>query len=315
MKRPLLRAEHCGEFRRHWTLIRRSPATFSRREKGDAFFTPLRGWAVAGALALMIVSACERRPALRLATTTSVDNSGLLNALLPAFRKETGIEVEVLSVGSGKAMKLGLRGDADLLVTHDPAGETAFLKSGKARLYRKIMYNDFMIVGPADDRARVGDATSAIEAMKRIAQSDAPFVSRGDASGTEAREKLFWKKAGATPPPPRLVETGQGMAATLRVASQLKAYCLTDRATFSQLAHLLVLRELSHKDADFMNTYAVMVMRTSDKSRGSAAAALADWISTGAGRGMIDDFRIRGSRAFNVWPANQPHDNPDAIPF
>ncbi|HXI14159.1 MAG TPA: substrate-binding domain-containing protein [Thermoanaerobaculia bacterium] len=309
------RAKHRGEFLRRWTLIRRSPATFSRREKRDAWPALLPDWAVLALLALMVFPACERRPALRLATTTSVDNSGLLNTLLPAFKKQTGIDVEVLSVGSGKAMQLGLHGDADLLVTHDPAGETAFLKSGKARLYRKIMYNDFLIVGPADDRAHVGAATSAIEAMKRIAQSDAPFVSRGDASGTEAREKLFWKKGGATPPPPRLVETGQGMAATLRVASQLKAYCLTDRATFSQLAHLLALRELSHGDPEFLNTYAVMVIGTSDKSRGSAAVTFAEWISTGAGREMINDFRIRGSRVFNVWPPNRPHHNPDVLPF
>ena len=168
-------------------------------------------------LFVLLVSGCGKdSSSLRLATTTSVDNSGLLQAILPSFRQETGIDVQVLAVGSGRALQLLRRGDADVALTHDPLTEAALLKEIPAAGYRKIMFNDFVVVGPARDEASVRPSASAADAMRRIATSTALFVSRGDESGTHARERQLWQKAGVKPPADRLLETGQSMAATLR---------------------------------------------------------------------------------------------------
>ena len=218
-------------------------------------------------LAALSVGCREDRRRLRLATTTSVDNSGLLTAILPSFQDETGIAVQVLAVGSGRALQLLRRGDADVALTHDLVAETAFLKETTPAAYRKIMFNDFVVVGPSRDEAGVGQAANATDAMRRIAGSGATFVSRGDESGTHAREQQLWRKAGTTPSAARLLETGQGMAATLRIASERHAYTLTDRATFTQLAETVGLQPLFQGDPDLLNTYAVIVRPATARER------------------------------------------------
>jgi len=265
--------------------------------------------------AVLLPAGCRRDGgAIRLATTTSVDSSGLLEALLPAFQQETGIGVDVLAVGSGKALQLARRGDADVTLTHDPGLEKSFLADHGARSYRKIMFNDFLIVGPAGDPARIGEATSAVEAMRRIAASGQVFASRGDVSGTDGREKQLWTLAGARPQPDRLLETGQGMAPTLRVASERTAYCLTDRATFSQLGDRLVLDALFSGGPELLNTYAVTVVGQANAERERAAERLAGWLADGAGRDRIASFTVKGARPFSVWPRDAPRDSPDALP-
>ena len=249
---------------------------------------------------------------LRLATTTSVDNSGLLTAILPSFEDETGIDVQVLAVGSGRALQLLRRGDADVALTHDPGAEAAFLKEMTSATYRKIMFNDFVVVGPSDDEAGVRHATNAIDAMRRIASSAAMFVSRGDESGTHAREGQLWRKADAAPSAARLLETGQAMAATLRIASERQAYTLTDRATFTQLAETLALQPLFQNDPNLLNTYAVIIRRNGSRERD--AMRFMTWISDGDGRNRIASFTIAGSRPFVAWPAGHPRDSPDALP-
>jgi tungstate transport system substrate-binding protein len=249
---------------------------------------------------------------LRLATTTSVDNSGLLQAILPSFQQETGIDVQVLAVGSGRALQLLRRGDADVALTHDPVGEAAFLKEMPSAGYRKIMFNDFVLVGPSGDIALIRQATNAADAMRRIAMSTALFVSRGDESGTHARERQLWQEAGAEPRAERLLETGQGMAATLRVASERQAYTLTDRATFTQLARALALQPLFESDSDLLNTYAVVIPRGNVPK--NSAREFMRWISEGDGRARIVGFTIAGTHPFVVWPPGRDRDRPDAMP-
>jgi tungstate transport system substrate-binding protein len=263
-------------------------------------------------LCVMLASGCGRGFShIRLATTTSVDNSGLLQAILPSFREENGMDVQVLAVGSGRAIELVRRGDADVALTHDPVIEAAFLEERPSAGYRKIMFNDFVVVGPQQDEATVRDATSASDAMRRIALSAAIFVSRGDESGTHAREQQLWKKAGTKPRAEHVLETGQGMAATLRIASERRAYTLTDRATLTQLAGVLRLKPLFENDPDLLNTYAVIVPEASGES---GAVRFMSWLSDGGGRDKIASFTVAGTHPFSVWPPGGQRNRPDALP-
>ncbi len=266
------------------------------------------------ALAIVMALACgcsERR--LRIATTTSVENSGLLESILPSFQRQTAAKAQVLAVGSGRALELLRNGDADVALTHDPEAEAVFLTQIPAARYQKIMFNDFLIVGPQVDAANVRGASSAADAFKRIAAvPSATFVSRGDASGTHTREQQMWRLAGARPSPARLLETGQGMAPTLRIAHERAAYTLTDRATFMQLSPSLALQLLFQGDAALLNTYAV-VMAPGTPAAGEASRFVT-WIADGDGRSAIASFTISGVAPFGVWPAGQPRDAPDARP-
>jgi tungstate transport system substrate-binding protein len=271
------------------------------------------GFAFAVAVVAVIGVGCrEPAPRLHLATTTSVDNSGLLDDLVPLFRQETAIDLQVLAVGSGRALQLLRRGDIDVALTHDPVAEAVFLKETPSAVYRKVMFNDFVVVGPPDDVALVRQATSAADAMRRIASGRVAFVSRGDESGTHARERQLWEKAGAKPPPDRLLETGQGMAATLRVASERHGYTLADRATFAQLANTLSLRPLFEHGPDLMNTYALITSK--DAARSSDALRFMTWLTDGGGRDRIAAFTVAGTRPFHVWPADRGRETPDALP-
>ena len=226
-------------------------------------------------------------PSIRLATTTSVDNSGLLEVLLPAFTKQTGIRVDAVAVGSGKALQLARRGDADMTLTHDPQIEEVFLSEQRASLYRKIMYNDFLIVGPESDPADAAQAASATDAMRRIAVSTAAFASRGDKSGTDDREKTLWKRAGASPQRPRLIETGQAMSPTLRVASEKRAYCLTHSRDVRTAGRQAGIASALRGGPELPNTYAVMVVRRVGSSAEAMAMQLAGWLADGEGRDAL----------------------------
>jgi tungstate transport system substrate-binding protein len=256
--------------------------------------------------------ACGSREAVRLATTTSVDNSGLLAALLEPYREEVGASVEVLAVGSGRAIQLLRRGDADIALTHDPAAETVLLAEAPGTYYRKLMFNDFIVVGPPSDEAEVRRATTAAQAMRLIAVSSATFVSRGDESGTHARERQLWAQVGVKPSADRLLETGQGMAATVRIASERHAYTLTDRATFMQLAQVVALEPLFQHDPALLNTYAAIVLRGTRRERD--ALRFMTWLSDGNGRTRIASFTVSGLQPFVVWPAGRPRDTPEALP-
>jgi tungstate transport system substrate-binding protein len=266
------------------------------------------------ALVVAIAGCRTGTPPLRVATTTSVENSGLLTAILPAFERESGVTVEVLAVGSGQALNLISRGDAVVGITHDPPAETAALKSGDIAAYRKFMFNDFLIVGPASDPAGVRGAPDAGEAFHRIATNEAAFVSRGDASGTYSRELELWKAAGLTPPVTRL-ETGQGMGATLRVASEREAYTLTDRATFEQLRSRLRLAVIHEGGPELLNTYSVFLGAGVSGAPRDTGLRLADWLVDGNGRMLIAGFLSNDQPVFSIWPAGTPGTQPSDLPL
>ena len=254
---------------------------------------------------------CAQTPApgvLILATTTSVSNSGLLDFLLPAFRGDSGLEVRPQPIGSGLALSMLATGQADVALTHAPDAEAAALAKHPQWSYRKLMFNDFVIVGPANDPSLVAQARNAPEAFRRIAASHALFISRGDGSGTEERETLLWKLAGVTPARDQRVIAGAGMGATLRIADQMDAYTLSDRATFAQNAHGLAARLLFEGDSQLLNTYAVV------HGDNAAAEAFAEWLLRGKGRDLIAAYRIGGQPAFSVWPLGQPDRDPHDLP-
>ena len=194
----------------------------------------------AALLACILVLLCSLSAAqvhLRMSTTTSTENSGLLNMLLPPFEKECNCKVDVISVGTGKALKIGESGDVDVVLVHARALEDKFVANGFGVDRRDVMYNDFVIVGPANDPADLKHATSAADAFRRIASKDSLFISRGDGSGTETKEKEIWAGAGITPSGSWYRAAGQGMGEVLNMSTELRAYTLADRGTYNAFRH------------------------------------------------------------------------------
>ncbi len=197
---------------------------------------------------------------LILATTTSVENSGLLDALIPVFEKEAEAKVDVIACGTGKAIQLAKNGDCDLILVHDPETEKKFVRDGYGVNRKSIMYNDFVIVGPEDDPAKIKGMSGVISALSTIAHKKALFISRGDDSGTHKRERQLWKKVGLIPEGEWYQETGQGMGATLVIASQKKAYCLTDHATYLSCKGRIALIMLSNRNQLLYNPYSIILV-------------------------------------------------------
>lgn len=228
---------------------------------------------------------------LILATTTSTQDSGLLDELLPAFTTDSGWQVKPLAVGSGQAIELGRRGEADVLLVHSPAAEEEFVAEGTAGDRRLVMHNDFVLVGPAADPAGIRDVPAAA-AMRKIADSGAGFVSRGDESGTHAREQQLWEENSIVPSGQWYRSTGQGMGATLSVASETSSYTLTDRATYLSQQDNLALEVLNEGDKALLNIYHVIEMTKSagDGVRPDGAKAFAAWLVGERAQGMIGEF-------------------------
>ena len=243
---------------------------------------------------------------LDVATTTSVQNSGLLDALLPHFTDAT---VRVHAAGSGRALEMLKDGIVDLVISHAPDAEARYLSDHSDWHYQKLAFNRFVVVGPADDPAGAKDAAGVLDAFHRIAASPAEFVSRGDGSGTLEREQKLWMLAGVTPSPGRVLVSGVGMANTLRQADEKRAYTLSDEATFWQLQRQLELVVVSEGDPLLLNTYSVIHPR--DRK---LAASFANWLTRGEGRERIGSHLIDGRQAFHVWPESCPDSKPDAPP-
>ncbi|MGQ0575442.1 MAG: substrate-binding domain-containing protein [Pseudonocardia sp.] len=249
-------------------------------------------------LAVLVLGACGAPAAgpsaersLILATTTSTQDSGLLDELLPAFTRDTGWQVKTIAVGSGQAIELGRRGEADVLLVHSPAAEQELVAEGATGARLLVMHNDFVLVGPAADPAGIRGATST-DAVARIAAGQALFVSRGDDSGTHSREKDLWRKAAVEPGGNWYQSTGQGMGATLRVASEKAGYTLTDRATYLAQRDTLALDVLGEGDANLLNVYHVIEMtaRAGDRVQPDGAKAFADWIVAAPAQVAIGEF-------------------------
>jgi len=253
-------------------------------------------------LLLLVLAACGREPErIRLATTTSTQDSGLLDTLLPVFEKESGIRVDVIAVGTGAAFRQARDGNADLLLVHDRAGEEAFVAEGHGVERRDLMWNTFEILGPADDPAGVAGANTAGEALRRIAESGSTFVSRGDDSGTHRREKALWEDAGGRPEWDGYRESGQGMGATLRIADEMGAYLLVDRGTRLRYAQELRLEPHMADTLELRNPYGVVVVSVERHPdiHDAAARRLADWLVGDEAARIVAGFQVSGEQLFH----------------
>lgn len=252
--------------------------------------------------ALLLVR-CDHRAqdrAIEIATTTSLQGSGLLDVLSIEFRRQTGLEVHAFVVGSGQAMNLARKGTVDLIITHDPERERQFVATMRPRMYRQFMWNDFVIIGPPSDPAGIRQAKTAAGAFRRIYDHRAKFCSRNDQSGTHMKELDLWRLSRIDPlKNPQYLRMGQPMAYLLRSADELQAYALSDRATYDALAPKLKNVILFSGDPLLRNVYALTLMRER-KRRGTDYAhteRFANWLLTD-GRPVVESFRIRGHREF-----------------
>ena len=225
-----------------------------------------------------------------LATTTSTQDSGLLDELTPLFQEASGCSVKTVAVGSGEALELGEKGDADVLLVHSPEAEQEFMDGGHGVSREAVMHNDFIVVGPGDDPAGINGAGTAAEAFTRIAKAEAPFASRADGSGTNTKELSLWEAAGIEPKGSWYIETGQGMGETLTIASQKQAYTLSDRGTFLATDNL-DLELLNEGGEDLLNPYHVIVVEGEGVNR-ECAQEYPDWIVSPEIQRRIGDFGV-----------------------
>ena len=237
---------------------------------------------------------------IRLATTTSTENSGLLKVILPIFEAKYGGKVRVISVGTGAALKLGENGDADVVLVHARSLEDKFMAGGFGSVRRDVMYNDFVIVGPKNDPAGVRGSKDVIAAMKKISASGAKFVSRGDESGTHQMEKDYWKSANIDLKGAWYVSSGQGMGQVLTMAGQFEGYALTDRATYAAYKDKTGLETLVEGDPKMFNPYGIIAVNPQKHPtvNNQGAMAMVNWITSPQGQKAIADFKINGVQMF-----------------
>jgi len=238
--------------------------------------------------------ATAQSKAVILSTTTSTQDSGLLDVLVPLFEKTTGYTVKTVSVGTGQALALAARGEADVALVHAPALEKQYVADGKMLNRRLVMYNDFVIIGPAEDPAKIRGQAKAADALRRIAETQSRFVSRGDKSGTHALELALWKQAGIEPKGSWYLESGQGMGQTLGIANERAAYTLTDRATFLAFQQRVKLPILVEKDRALLNVYSVMEVNPANGPRVNSAGgkAFADFMVAPDTQRVIKTFGL-----------------------
>ena len=253
------------------------------------------------AMALVVVSggflgvtSAYAGQAVILSTTTSTQDSGLLDVLVPMFEKKTSYTVKTISVGTGQALALGAKGEADVCLVHAPDSEKKYVADGLLLNRRLVMHNDFIIVGPAEDPAKIKGLTHAVDALKRIAESKATFVSRGDNSGTHQLEKKLWQEAKIQPSGAWYLEAGQGMGATLTIASEKRAYTVTDRGTYLAFQKRVQLVNLVEKDRILLNIYSVLEPNATKFPRINAAGgkAFADFMVAPATQEVIRKFGV-----------------------
>ena len=237
---------------------------------------------------------------LRLSTTTSTENSGLLGYLLPAFEAKSGIKVNVISVGTGKALELGKNGDVDVTLVHARALEDKFVAEGWGIDRRDVMYNDFIVAGPTVDPAGVKGSRDVIAAFKKIAAANVKFISRGDNSGTDVMEKGYWQQAGTKPAGSNYVNAGLGMGEVLNMAAEMGAYTLTDRATYGAYKAKTGLAILVEGDKRMFNPYGIIAVNP-EKHKGinyKGAKALIEWVTSPEGQAKIAAFKPAGEQLF-----------------
>jgi tungstate transport system substrate-binding protein len=262
-----------------------------------------RRFILAAALLGLALPAAAQERTITVASTTSTEQSGLFGHILPIFTRESGITVRVVALGTGQALDVGRRGDADVVFVHDRAAEQRFVAEGFGGPRNHVMFNDFVLVGPAADPARVNGLRDTNEALRRIAAARAPFVSRGDRSGTHAAELRLWQQAGVDPVAGRGAwyrEVGQGMGPALNTAAAQGAYILTDRGTWLSFRNRQDLRIVVEGDARLFNQYGVMLVNPQRHPSVKAADGqrFIDWILSPAGQAAIAGYRINGEQLF-----------------
>ena len=258
-------------------------------------------------ISLLLISTVYAEPIhLKLATTTSTENSGLLNVLLPPFEELSNIKVDVIAVGTGAAIKLGENGDVDIILTHDPDAEDKFVQDGYGVNRRDVMYNDFIILGPANDPAKIKGMKNVVSAFTNIANQQAFFVSRGDASGTDVKEKIIWQIAGIKPEK-WYMEAGQGMGATLQIANEKQAYVLSDRSTFLNYKDKIGLNILCEGDPLLFNPYTIIALNPERFShvKYMEAMQLIAWVTSIEGQKIIREYKIDGEILFHPMAIKQ----------
>jgi tungstate transport system substrate-binding protein len=236
-------------------------------------------------------------------STTSTQNSGLFEHILPSFTTKTGIDVRVIAVGTGQALKNAENGDGDVVLVHSKPDEEKFVADGWGVKRHDVMYNDYVIVGPAEDSAKIAGLKDAAEGLKRIAEEQAPFASRADESGTHKAELNLWRDAGVDPKPASgkwYLETGSGMGATLNTAVGKQAYALTDRGTWLAFANKGDFKVLVEGDPKLFNQYGVMLVNPAKHSKVKAKGgqAFIDWLTSSEGQAAIASFKIGGEQLF-----------------
>ncbi|MFQ5886854.1 MAG: extracellular solute-binding protein [Anaerolineae bacterium] len=268
-----------------------------------------------GLLFIAFLTACAKEPqVLTLATTTSTENSGLLAYILPHFEKRYNAQLHVVAVGTGQALEIASRGDADLVLVHARSQEDAFMEAGHGLLRKDVMYNDFVIIGPADDPAAISGLTDAALAFTKIAEADSTFISRGDESGTHAKELQTWGKAGLEPKGSWYISAGAGMGAVLTMAQEKGAYTLTDRGTYlARTLEGLDLPILLEGDPLLFNPYGVIVVNpeTHPGVNSELAKKFVEWLTSPETQKLISQFGVEqfGQPLFipdsEVWRASQ----------
>jgi tungstate transport system substrate-binding protein len=263
----------------------------------------IRFWLAAACIWPVQAGAGDGKTFITVASTTSTQNSGFFAHILPLFRKNTGIEVRVVAVGTGQALRLARRGDADVLFVHHGPSEEKFVAAGFGVKRHDVMVNDFVIVGPGDDPAGIGGMTDAAKAARRIAAAPAPFVSRGDDSGTHKKEQELWRAAGIDAQAASGTwyrETGSGMGATLNTAAAMRAYTLTDRGTWLGFKNKAGMRVLSEGGRRLLNPYGVILVNPARHPyvKAKLGKIFIDWLISAEGQAAIASFRIGGRRAY-----------------
>jgi tungstate transport system substrate-binding protein len=262
------------------------------------------GSLAAGCLLLATATAiAAEQQFITVASTTSTEESGLFGHLLPAFTKATGIQVRVVAVGTGQALKIGERGDCDVVFVHDRPAELEFVERGFGIKRHEVMYNDFVLVGPQSDPAQVDGGTDIVAALRRIADAKAPFVARGDASGTSKAELRLWKEAGIDPKTGEggwYRDTGSGMGPTLNTAAAMDGYTLSDRGTWLSFKNKQALKIVVAGDRRLFNQYGVMLVNPAKhpEVKQDLGRKFIEWLTSPAGQKTIADYEINGEQLF-----------------
>ncbi len=257
-------------------------------------FTPLL------ILCLFFISYARQSTTIRMATTTSTQGSGLLDYLLPKFKEKSGIHVQVIAVGTGKAIKLGENGDVDLILVHARKDEDEFVKRGFGVNRRDIMYNDFIIAGPCADPAAIKGMKHAWLAFNKIAEKRTSFISRGDESGTHKKENDLWQKAGIVPKGKWHISAGQGMGEVLVMANEKQAYTLSDRGTFIAYKNKINLKILYEGSKELFNPYGIIAVNPAKYKdiKYNETMKFIDWIVSKDGQDAIASFKVNGEQVF-----------------